>query len=217
MRRALRHSSLALVVSSLLVSGCGDRYAYSTIVLEPKLAGSGRVSVATQDRREYVLSGDKDPQFVGVQRGGTAGGLWGVPFDVRTNDDRPLADDMTTAIVAAMAQRGFQPVPVFVAPSADAAQVRQALFKDGGERALLLTLREWKSDTFMNVGLLYDVTLVVMDKAAAVLAEKRLQGSDNLGGSVTETRAHARKSVTLAFKAKLEELLSDLAIAGALR
>jgi hypothetical protein len=214
MRRALRHSGLALVVSSVLMSGCavGNRYAYSTVVLEPTLAGSGRVSVATQDRREYVLSGDKDPQFVGLQRGG-----YGNPFDVRTTDDRPLADNMTTAIVAAMAQRGFQPVPIFVAPSADAAQVRQALFKDGGERALLLTLREWKSDTFMNVGLPYDVTLVVMDKTGAVLAQKRLQGRDNLGGSFWDPPSHARKAVPLAFKAKLEELLNDPAIAGALR
>lgn len=214
MRRALRHSGLALLVSSVLVSGCavGNRYAYSTVVLEPTLAGSGRVSVATQDRREYVLSGDKDPQFVGLQRGG-----YGNPFDVRTSDDRPLADDMTTAIVAAMAQRGFQPVPIFVVPAADAAQVRQALFKDGGARALLLTLREWKSDTFMNVGLPYDVTLVVMDKTGAVLAEKRLQGRDNLGGSFWDPPSHARKAVPLAFKAKLEELLSDPAIARALR
>jgi hypothetical protein len=214
MRRALRHSGLTLLVLSVLVSGCavGNRYAYSTVVLEPKLAGSGRVSVATQDRREYVLSGNKDPQFVGLQRGG-----YGNPFDVRTSDDRPLAEDMTTAIVAAMAGRGFQPVPVLIAPSADAAQVRQALFTDGADRALLLTLREWKSDTFMNVGLPHDITLVVMDRTGAVLAEKRLQGRDNLGGSFWSPPSHAKKVVPLAFKAKLDELLSDPAIAGALR
>ncbi len=168
--------------------------------------------MATQDRREYVLSGDKDPQFVGLQRGG-----YGNPFDVRTSNDRPLAEDMTTAIVAAIAKRGFQPVPVLVLPSADAAQVRQALFKDGVERALLLTLREWKSDTYVNVGLPYDITLVVMDKTGAVVGEKRLQRRDNLGGSFWSPPSHAEKTVPLAFKAKLEELLSDPAIAGALR
>ena len=78
--------------------------------------------MATQDRREYVLSGNKDPQFVGLQRGG-----YGNPFDVRTSDDRPLAEDMTTAIVAAMAGRGFQPVPILIAPSADAAPYNMPL------------------------------------------------------------------------------------------
>lgn len=216
MRRALPlgHFGLALLVSSVLVNGCavGNRYAYNTVVLEPTLEGTGRVSVATQDRREYVLSGNKYPQFVGLQRGG-----YGNPFDVMTSDGRPLADNMTTAIVAAMAQRGFQPIAVFVAPSADAAEVRQSLFKDGADRAMLLTLREWKSDTFTNVGLPYDITLVVMDKSGTVLAEKRLQGRDNLGGSFWNPPSHAQKAVPLAFKAKLEEILSDPAIAAAMR
>ena len=214
MQGALSHGGLALLLSSVLESGCavGNRYAYSTVALEPTLTGSGRVSVATQDRREYVLSGDKKPNFVGLQRGG-----YGNPFDVGTSGGQPLADDMTRAIVVAMAKRGFQPAPVLVAPSADAAQVRQALFTDGAERGLLLTLREWKSDTYINVALRYDITLVVMDRTGATLAEKRTQGRDDLGGSFWNPPSHAKDAVPLAFKAKLEEVLNDPAIASALR
>jgi hypothetical protein len=206
-------SALVLLVACLLVNGCavGNRYAYSTVVLEPDLAGSGRVSVATQDRREYVLSGDKEPQFVGLQRGG-----FGNPFDVRTSDDRPLADDMTATIVAALAMRGFQPVAASVAPSADAAKVRKVLSEGGARRALLLTLREWKSDTYVNVELGYDVTLEVLDADGNVLASKRLEGRDDLGGNSWSPPLHATKAVPLAFKAKLDELLSDPAITRAL-
>lgn len=204
----------AFVMLGLAGSGCavGNRYAYSTVVLEPTLSGSGPLGVATQDRREYVLSGNKGPQFVGLQRGG-----YGNPFDVRTSTGRPLAEDMTTAIVAALAKRGFQPVAVTVAPGADAAEVRRALFKDGAERGLLLTLVEWKSDTYVGVGLPYDITLAVLDKAGTVLAEKRMNGRDDLGGSFWNPPSHAKEAVPRAFKAKLDALLSDAAIAGALR
>ena len=51
-----------------------------------------------------------------------------------------------------------------------------------GERAVLLTLREWKSDTYMNTTILYDVTLSVLDRSGQVVGESRLKGEDNLGG-----------------------------------
>src|SRR2546428_9600965 len=85
---------LVQLAGVLLLSGCaiGNRYAYQTVVASPQVSGTTAVSIATYDQREYVRSGTKDPQFVGLQRGG-----YGNPFDVRTEGDRPLADAMTTA------------------------------------------------------------------------------------------------------------------------
>jgi hypothetical protein len=96
-------------------------------------------------------------------------------------------------------------------------QVRDRLTALETERALLLTLHEWKSDTYMNVGLTYDVTLAVLERAGIVLAERRLSGRDNLGGSFWNPPAHARDAVPRAFKAKIEELLNDAAVVAALR
>jgi hypothetical protein len=73
------------------------------------------------------------------------------------------------------------------------------------------------SDTYMNVGLSFDVTLAILDRAGTQLAEKRLTGHDNLGGSFWNPPAHARAAVPRAFKAKIEELLNDAAVAAALR
>lgn len=198
----------------VFLSGCaiGNRYAYHSVVVEPNSSGRSRVSVATHDQRAYVVSGNKDPQFVGLQHGG-----FGNPFDVRTDDGRPLADNVTTAIVAAMRRRGFQAVPVFVPASADAAQLQQRLLQDIVDFALLLTLREWKSDTLKNVALEYNVTLVVMNRAGQVVAKKDLQGRDNLGGSYWNPPAHAKDAVPQAFKSKLEELLGDPLITGVLQ
>ncbi len=41
-----------------------------------------------------------------------------------------------------------------------------------GERAVLLTLREWKSDTCQITGLAYDVTLTVVDRTGQVVGGK---------------------------------------------
>ena len=202
-----------LLIAPLLV-GCavGNRHAYHTVQAEPNVSGSGALGVATHDQRPYVVNGGKDPQFVGLQRGG-----FGNPFDIRTAGDRPLAEDMTQALASALKRKGFEAVPVVVAASDSADVVRSKLAQSGAPRAVLLTLREWKSDTYTNTALLYDISLRVVDRNGLALGEKRLQGRDDLGGSAWNPPAHAKQAVPSAFKAKVEELLGDEAIVAALR
>ena len=203
-----------MLIVLLAASGCavGNRYAYHSVIANPALSGTSTLSVAAHDQREYVRSGDKAPQFIGLQRGG-----YGNPFDVKTEDDRPLAENMTTVIVNSLGLKGFRAQAVVVTPSMSLSDVRHRLTGLATEQALLLMVHEWKSDTYMNVGLHYDITLLVLDRAGTVLAEKRLSGHDNLGGSFWNPPAHAREAVPQAFKAKIEELLNDTAVAAALR
>jgi len=65
------------------------------------------------------------------------------------------------------------------------------------------------------VGLSYDLGLAVLDRTGAVLAEKALQGRDNLGAATLPSQVG--DMVGGAFKTKLEQLLDDPAIAAALR
>jgi hypothetical protein len=82
---------------------------------------------------------------------------------------------------------------------------------------ILLTLNEWKTDTYMRTTLYYDVTMRMRDQDGRVLAEKVLTGSDNLGGDAWDPSAHARQAVPQAFKGKIEELLNNTEIAEALQ
>ncbi len=213
MNMCARNLGWVALVASLALAGCavGNTHAYHSVLADPKISGSGQVSVATHDRRPYVLSGDKQPQFVGLSRGG-----FGNPFDVRTDRGRPLADDMTEAIVNSLKLKGFEPVPVILSASVNPAEARERVARAGGGRGILLTLQEWKSDTMVNTALIYDLTLSVLDRAGQVIAETRLQGRDNLGGSALNPPAYAREAVPRAVKAKLEELLSDPQVASAL-
>jgi hypothetical protein len=203
---------LAIALFSLAVAGCavGNRYAYHTIVADPTLTGTAAVSVGTHDQREYVRAGSKDPRFVGLQRGG-----FGNPFDVKTEDDKPLADGMTNAVVSTLVKKGFRAQGVVVAHSVSAEEARQRLSRAGGERALLLTLREWKSDAAIRIRLSYELSLQVLDRSGALLAEKRVEGTDVLGAAGLPSGVG--EIVGRAFKAKIEELLDDPGVAAALR
>jgi hypothetical protein len=209
----MRRVGVLLPLVGVLLSGCaiGNRYAYQTVVANPQVSGTTAVAVATHDQREYVRAGSKDPQFVGLQRGG-----FGNPFDVRTADDKPLADAMTTALVNTLAKKGFRAQPVIVAHSLAAPNARQQAARSGADRALVLTLQEWKSDSVMRVALAYDMTMSVLNRNGAVLAEKRLQGNDNLGAAPM-VPSQVSDIVGAAFKAKLEQMLDDPKVSAALR
>jgi hypothetical protein len=208
----MRQLVLVVPLVAVALTGCaiGNRYAYQSVVASPQLSGTAAVSVATHDQREYVRSGSKDPQFVGLQRGG-----FGNPFDVRTADDKPFADAVTTALVNTLTKKGFRAQPVSVAHSVTPDAARQQAMRVGADRALVLTLQEWKSDAALRVGLTYDMTMTVLDRTGTVLAEKRLQGHDNLGAASLPSQVG--EVVAAAFKTKLEQLLDDSDVAWALR
>jgi hypothetical protein len=202
------------LAGTIFLGACavGNKHAYHTVTADLTSSGPGRIGVATHDQRPYVVQKETGPHFVGLARGG-----YGNPFPVGTDDERPLADAMTRAISNSLQKKGFEPVPVFVPPTESSESIRKLLLQDKVDRGILLTLREWKSDTHIDTSLLYDVTLNVLDRTGRTIAEKRIQGKDNLGMDLINPFAHAGEAVPKAFKAKLEELLNDPTVAKALR
>ena len=203
-----------MVLAAMLCTGCavGNRHDYGTAQVSLQLEGGGRVAVATHDLRGYVVSGDKSEDFVGLQRGG-----YGNPFDVGTASGRSLATEMTAAICASLSSHGFQAQPVPTSPGEEPGAVLARLRQTGADRLLLLSLLNWKSDTYKSTALAYEVTLSVHDPQGAKLGDCRLEGSDDLGGSFWNPMGHARQAVPKAYAAKLAELLSNSEIQAALR
>ena len=203
---------LGLVVG--LVSGCamGNKYDYGSVVADLTISGSKSVAVATHDQRPYVVSGKKNPNFVGLQRGG-----FGNPFNVGTVSGKPMADAMSSVIMSSLAKKGYKAQVVVVSAKDGEKSVLGKLKTSSGQRKLLLTLREWKTDIYSTVTLVYDVTLRVYNASGKKLAAKSLKGNDNLGINAWNPPAYARKAVPAAFKKKVEELLNSKKIAKALR
>ena len=198
----------------LLLSGCavGNKHNYHESIAHIEAANDLSFAVAAQDQRPYVLSGNKAPNFVGLQRGG-----FGNPFDVTTESGNPLADDIAASVARSISESGANVSTVSVSPSLSQEQAVYELKSTGADRLLLLIFTEWKTDTFNNTALLYDMTAYVRDAEGRPIAESAIRGRDNLGGSMFNPPSHAKSAVPLAFRKKIEELLNSHQVAGALK
>ncbi|MEK6742340.1 MAG: hypothetical protein AABZ15_01950 [Nitrospirota bacterium] len=205
---------LLIAYCAAVLSGCaiGNTHRYHDTLADINFSGSITIAVATHDQREYVLSGVKEPDFVGLSRGG-----FGNPFNINTESGKQLAEDMTLSIANSLGKKGFKVVPVLVPHSDQRQAVVGKLKGAGGERLLIFTLSEWKSDTYMNTALLYDIKAEVLNKEGTTLAQKSLNGKDDLGGSFMNPPQHAKEAVPVAFKEKIEKLLKSPEIEAALR
>jgi hypothetical protein len=211
--RTKKICTLLLAVSFLLMSGCavGNKYTYNGLNLDIKSKGSAKIAVATHDQRSYIVSGNKKPNFVGLQRGG-----YGNPFNVTTASGNSLAEDITDTITRSLKSKGFNSIGVIVKHSDSEQAVKASLKRTNASRSIVTTLYEWKTDTYSNTSLKYDVRMQVLNADGNVIGEKKISGGDNLGGSAWDPPKHAKKAVPAAFVGKFEELLNSKEISGAL-
>jgi hypothetical protein len=198
----------------VLASGCavGNTHSYDNVLASLSYQGTRKVAVGTEDQRPYVLNAEKGPQFVGLSRGG-----YGNPFNVTTTSGKPLADDLTLSLERSLDAKSFDAVALTIGLREDDAAVVAKARETGATRIVVLALREWKSDTMMNTALIYEAALRVLDASGALLAESKIAGRDDLGGSAVNPPKHAQTAVPIAARAKLEALLADPAVAEALR
>jgi hypothetical protein len=187
---------------TVLFMGCavGQKYNYSDVTGELSASGNKAVGVATHDERSYILSGEKDSDYVGTLRGG-----FGNPFNVKTKSGQALSDDMSQAIALSLSKKGFKVVTVVTLPKDSHENILEKLKATQGEILILLTLYDWKSDAFANGSLRYNAALKVFDGNGKTLAENDISGEDDLGSAFHSQK----KAVPEAFKQKIERLFNN--------
>lgn len=196
--RAAHACALATLVT--LVGGCavGQRFNYQgSAVPMTRVAATGTVAVAVQDRRPYVVSNNKPESFVGLMRGG-----YGNPFDANTASGAPLAQEMREALLSGLRAKNVTVKPVVVNPGDGGERAQRILAEAGARRSVLITLNEWKTDTYINTDLHYDVTLQVLNDKGVELARTRANGRDNIG---TSPHSAAGAAFTRKFGALFDE------------
>jgi hypothetical protein len=184
---AFRLFALAAIVA---LGGCavGNRYDYSSSIAGLPISGTGKVALAVVDARAYVLSGEKKPDFIGLQRGG-----FGNPFDVRTASGRPMADEMRDAIAQALRKQGYTVVGA----------------SDAAFRKMELRVAEWKTDAMMHFKLRWDLTLNVYDDHGVLLAKSTSNGTEEQGAGFQSQNS---KNAAGFFEMKFTQLVRDEAV-----
>jgi len=186
--RATAHAGFAILLLALGGCAVGNRYDYGSAISGLPVSGSGKLAVDVVDARPYVLSGEKKPDFVGLQRGG-----FGNPFDVRTASGRPLAVEMRESIASALQKQGY-----VVVSDAEAAS-----------RKMELRVFDWKTDVMMKMKTIYDLQLTVFDSSGVQIAQSRTKGEDvGSGGFESGNAGNAART----FELRFTELLRDEAV-----
>lgn len=205
--------SLSLLLLALMLSACavGNKYDFSQSAPTISKSSDATIAVGVLDQRPYILDGDKEPKFIGLQRGG-----FGNPFDVTTASKQPLSNDIEAAVLQAFRTVGIKATGAGLSHDQYLAGAKGTLLKVEGDRYLLIVVNEWKADTYSNTKLLYTLSASVFEGNGVLLAENKISGTDNLGGSAWNPPAHASKVVPIAMRDKLDELLNTEEILDAL-
>ncbi len=190
----------------------GTTHKYQWTSADLKVKSSKKIAVAVRDRRTYVLIREKLPNFVGLVRQG-----YGVPFDAKTESGNALATDFGQSIVDGLKAKGNSAAALTIAPSLDKAAAKRDLLQMQAERFMLITLNEWKSNTFWRTELHFDVDLNIYDQSGTELESKSLKGTDVEEGEGFTPKSRSQQVSAMIFQKKLEDLLNDPAVVSALQ
>ena len=119
------------------------------------------VQVLSDDQREFVVSGNKQPNYIGHYRAGF-GNTWGVT----TQNKQPLADNLRRDVSSDLVALGFDVVD-----------------RDAG-RILKIVIYDWNFDTYVNGKMWYQVHVSVESANGETLAESDLEDTVIIKGSV---------------------------------
>jgi hypothetical protein len=184
------------------------KYNFSEIRAEMQVTSDGQsiIAVATLDQRDDILARNCSPMYVGMQRA-----LFGNPWRVNTESGLPFAQDITKVVSESMANKGFRVIPIVVSHNKSEKEALQVLIDEKTYRSILIIIRKWESDTYTNIGLVYDLRLIVIGDNQSVLAETSAAEVKNIQLTFNwETAAAAaKKQLPIVFKQVIEKLFND--------
>ena len=182
----------------------------SSMDIPVKASEQRTLILAVEDRRPYVLSGDKEPSFVGLQRGG-----FGEPWDVTTDSGKPLTEDMSVAIVKGLEDAGY--TVVNVPANNDKVFLVKAASKNNASRIVILKVRDWKSDVFMGVTLHANLQLKVLDAEGKLLAGSSIEAMEKIAGGSWATEDDNSRALADEFSRRVRILFNEDEVRRALQ
>jgi hypothetical protein len=206
--------SILIILCAVCLTGCvaGHKYNYeaSSMDIPVKPSEQRTLILSVEDWRPYVLSRDKEPNFIGLQRGG-----FGEPWDVTTTSGKPMTEDMSAAIVRGLKDAGYNIVNI---PSNNE---NVYLVKVAGEnsasRIVVLKVIDWKSDVYMGITLNCNLHLSVFDAEGNLLAESKVKFKKKIGGGSWATIDDNSRELAEEFAKRVRYLFNEHEVRRALQ
>lgn len=166
---------LSLISSPIHAAGITANFADSWPAITEYT--SSKVNVLVIDNRPYVLSGSKKESFVGIARNG-----YGVPFDINTDSAQPLSRDVEIAV-----SKGFMNAGVDSAIVEPASRGNRKA-NGANERLLVITISEWKSDSYSSTYFTYKTNADIYNNEGKLLASKAIEDAKSFSSPLDAGR-----------------------------
>jgi hypothetical protein len=196
----------------LTLGACGGGATYDFAAVNPALTvSSGRtVSVSVIDQRPYVVNGEKPPRFAGTATGRTR-----ETVDVSTASGRPLAEELTDAVVRALGRQSISASALPLPKGVPEEEALTAFRAQGAERLLAVRMYEWQTNAITRVTAHWDMEATVYDRSGGILARRATRGTRPIG--TTDLRGDSSRIAIGELSRKLSDLLNKPAITTALK
>lgn len=206
MKQRFKRLALVLLIGSLL-GGCavGNKYMIAEVPAQFEATGKYSVVVASLDQRQIIIDKTSPDTYVGMVRGG-----YGNPFNATTISGLPFSDDVGQSICSALIRKGFKATLVPVKFDVPEEKVIERLLSNKEDRSLLVLIRKWESDSFINLNVGYDLILKVIAKDGTILATSQAKEDVNVPGSIWVGSVEMSKTeVPNIFRKSIESLLNN--------
>lgn len=163
---------VGVLLAVVLISGCTASYDLTKSKFATQLKGSGKLAIAVQDQRSFIVDKTKPPAYIGQHPNGG-----GIMRDAVTRSGKPLAEDMSAILSPSFVANGFQVTRFAIPTSADnPGDVVKQQAAGGYDKIIVLTINKFRSDSWVEVELQWDLKMSVYDGKGELLAEKESAG-----------------------------------------
>lgn len=151
-----------LLMASFILTGCVVKqkvdvsYAPEKSVNESQFS---KVDLMVLDKRHFVVNGQKDSSFIGLYRSG-----FGIPYDVNTEGNIPLAKVVSKSIDMELDALGFTK-------------------KDASKKTLNIAIKKWRFEGYQNTDFEYSLDVQVLDNLGKTIAESTVQNRQVIKGT----------------------------------
>ena len=196
-----------------LLAGCAisRKVEYSSVYADVP-AFKQKITLACWDQREQVTGGSRQPDFVGYTRSGA-----GIAYPMGTANGKSFTDNMTSSIATSLSKQGSAVTSISTQFSEKESFILKQLEKTNSNRLVLINCKQFHTDGYGAISLMYNLQVNIYSQQGGQLAEKTFSGKRPLGGSIAWGPGKYKEYMPEAFRKLMEEIFRDPGIDSVLQ